>query len=288
MREWVCLNGELLPAEEARVSVFDSGFLQGVGLFETMRAYRGNVFRLDAHVQRLVRSAAALGWTTIPPEEALRDHVERVIGATEADDARARLTVTTGSLRSSEDSSPRLTIVASAAAGAAYPEACYLKGVTVTIAAARQPTHDATCGHKTTSYFSRLAALREAHAKGAFECLWFTEDRRLAEGAISNVFLVRADELLTPPVDTPVLPGITRSVLLDLAAQAGIPTREAALTIDDLLAADEVLLTNSLMELVPAVRIEREIVGLEKPGDVYLRLLEAYRRTVAQECGDDA
>ncbi len=287
MREWVCLNGELLPAEEARISVFDSGFLQGVGLFETMRGYQGRVFRLEAHLRRLIRSARTMGWTVLPEEELLRDHVERALGASESDDARVRLTVTTGSLRASEDVPPQLTVVASASPGAAYPEVCYSKGVTVTVANSRQPSLDMTCGHKTTSYFSRLGALRQTHQQGAFECLWFTYDRRLAEGAISNVFLVRKDELLTPPLDTPVLPGITRAVVIEQAAQLGVPVRETALSIDDLLSADEVILTNSLMELVPAVRIEREPVGLEKPGDVFLQLLQAYRQAVAQECVDE-
>lgn len=286
MREWACVNGVLLPAEEAQVSVFDSGFMQGVGLFETMRAYNGRVFRLARHLERMAGSARALGWTVLPDPAEATDSIRQVLSATGAREARVRLTVTTGSLRAEAADTPRLTLVATASPGGRYPDECYTKGVTVLVSDYRQGRGDPTVGHKTTSYFARLAALRAAHHKSAFEALWFTPDNLLAEGAISNVFLVRDDELLTPPLDTPVLPGITRAAVLELAAAAGIPAREVPLTLDDLLAADEVFLTNSMLELVPVVRIERHAVGTEKPGDVYRRLAIAYGELLDRECGD--
>jgi branched-chain amino acid aminotransferase len=206
------------------------------------------------------------------------------MGATEHEDARVRLTVTTGTLRPTERDTPELTVIATASAGARYPEECYTKGVTVVVAEYRQSRHDPTAGHKTTSYFARLASLREAHAVGAFEALWFTHDERLAEGAISSVFLVRRDKLLTPPLDTPVLPGITRATVIELAVELGIPVREQELTLEDLLEADEVFLTNSLMELVPVVRVGREPIGSEKPGETTAQLYAAYGRLIEQEC----
>lgn len=285
VREWVCINGTLLPADEARISVFDSGFMQGVGLFETLRAYGGRVFRLDRHVQRLIRSARTLGWSTQPDEDALREHVERVLAALEFESARLRLTVTTGSLRPTEQDEAPLTIVATATGGGAYPPETYTRGVTVLASRFRQNAADPTTGHKTTSYFSRLASLRQAHACGAAEALWFTHDNRLAEGSISNVFLVRDRTLLTPALDTPVLPGITRAAVLELAERIGLEAAEATLSIEDLLAADEVLLTNSMIEIAPVVRVEREVIGAEKPGEVFRQLAEAYRALVHEECG---
>jgi len=286
VREWVSLNGRLMAAEQAQVSVFDSGFMQGVGLFETMRAYGGCVFRLQQHLSRLADSARALGWTVIPEIDELRENVEQVVGATEDEQARVRLTVTTGTLRPTEQQAPELTVVASASAGARYPRECYAEGVTVLVCEYKQPAHDPTAGHKTTSYFARLASLREAHRKGAFESLWFTPDNCLAEGAISSVFVVRGQRVLTPPLDTPVLPGITRAAVIELAVELGIPIREQRLTIDDLLGADEVFLTNSLMELVPVVRVEREGIGTEKPGETTAQLYEAYGLLVERECGN--
>lgn len=284
MREWACINGQLVPADQAEISVFDSGFMQGVGLFETMRTYNGRVLRLEQHIERLRRSATALGWATAPDAQVLRTCVERVVGATEVAEARVRLTVTTGLLRASAGDEARHTVVATAAPAAPYPREQYEKGVTVLVSDIRQNTSDPTSGHKTTSYFSRLASLRLAHARGAAEALWFTHDNRLAEGAISNVFLVRGRELYTPPLDTPVLPGITRAAVIELASARGIPVHERPLTIRDLLDADEIFLTNAMIELMPVVRVEREPIGTEKPGEVTRELYEAYGDLIQREC----
>jgi len=131
LRHWVSLNGTLMPAEEARVSVFDSGFMQGIGLFETMRSYNGRVFRLQQHLDRLVKSARDLGWTVIPDFDELADNTYQVLTATAGADARVRLTVTTGSLHAAAEDVPALTVVATAAPADSYPDDVYRKGVTV-------------------------------------------------------------------------------------------------------------------------------------------------------------
>ncbi|MGE3182626.1 MAG: aminotransferase class IV [Phycisphaerae bacterium] len=290
MREWVAINGELKSADEARVSVFDSGFMQGIGLFETMRAYQGRVFRIGRHLDRLIRSARQLGWATLPEPEEMREAVSAVLGACEQAEARVRLTVTTGSLRAAVDSeeAPRLTIVASAtdSRSGGYDSRLYEKGVIAAVSRYRQNPFDPTTGHKTTSYFSRLASLREAVAAGAIESIWFTLDQHLAEGAISNVFLVKNDVLYTPPVETPVLPGITRAAVLELAKVLRIDVSESPLTLDDVLGADEMFVTNSMMEVLPVIQLEKERIGDGKPGDVTAQLLNAYRATVAEESND--
>jgi len=244
------------------------------------------VFRLQRHLDRLGASARKLGWAVLPDPEELCENVEQVVGAIEHEDTRVRLTVTTGTLRSTEQETPELTVIASASPGVKYPGECYTNGVTVLLPGYRQGARDPTAGHKTTSYFSRLASLREAHARGAFEALWFNYDKHLAEGAISSVFLVQKERLLTPPLETPVLPGITRAAVIELAVELAIPVREQELTLDDLLEANEVFLTNSLMEIVPVVRVDRESIGNEKPGETTAALYESYGKLVAQECGD--
>lgn len=287
MQEWVSINGRLMPAEQARISVFDSGFMQGVGLFETMRTYNGIIFRPDHHINRLIRSARLLGWSVLPELADLRDNVDQVVRAVGTTDVRVRLTVTTGTLREVDQDEPQLTVVASAAAGANYPAECYTKGVTVVASRYRQGATDPTVGHKTTSYFARLASLREAHAKGAFEALWFTHQNLLAEGAISSIFLVREGRLMTPPLDTPVLPGVTRATVIELADRARIPVDQVALTIDDLLDADEVFLTNSVMGIMPVVRVERKVISSEKPGDMTRRIYELYGELIDKECAGE-
>ncbi|MGD8452505.1 MAG: aminotransferase class IV [Phycisphaerae bacterium] len=288
MPDFVCINGEVVPAEEARVSVFDSGFMQGIGLFETMRAYDGRLFRAEQHLQRLMNSAATLGWSVVPDADTLRDNVARVVAVAPRVDLRVRLTVTTGSLRSVEAETPALTIVATATPGMKYPDDLYRGGVTLAVSPFRQSTTDPTIPHKTTSYFARLAGLREAHAIGAFETLWLTEDDEVAEGSISSMLAVRGGALWMPPLDTPVLPGITRATVVELAAQRGIAVQESLLTLEELRQSDEIFLANSMMEIMPVVRLDREPIGNEKPGEITSQLAIAYGELVDQECGDDA
>ncbi len=157
----------------------------------------------------------------------------------------------------------------------------------VMVSTFRQSPDDPIAGHKTTAYLPRLLALREAQHARCMEAIWFTTGNTLAEGSISNVFTVRDDMLSTPPLDTPVLPGIARGVVLELAARLGLKAREAALTIDDLLDADEVFLTNAIMQVMPVVRVEMHDIGKGTVGPVAKRLGEAYREVVRKECGGE-
>ncbi len=283
MQESVTINGRLIPAETATVSVYDSGFMLGVGLFETFRSYDGRPFRTRRHLQRLIRSAQTLGWSVLPDLQALEHDVEQVIRACGPGDARVRLTVTTGSLHASPEQPPQLTVVASAAPAERYPPELYARGVTLALSKYRQNPTDPTTGHKTTSYFARLASLREAHATGAFEALWLTLDELVAEAAMSSVFAVLDEVLVTPPLDTPVLPGITRAAVLELAGELEIPTREQTLTLTELLGADEVFLTSSMAEIVPVVRIERQPIANEQVGELTRRLAVAYGELIDRE-----
>jgi branched-subunit amino acid aminotransferase/4-amino-4-deoxychorismate lyase len=279
----VWLNGEIVDAAAACVSAFDAGFLHGVGLFETLRAYGGKIFRLESHYERLRRSAAALRLPLLPDLEHCRRALEDVLAANGLSDARLRVTVTPGQTQRPGDSGvgDEPTVLATATAVAAYPREFYEKGMTVLISRYRQSKTDPLAGHKTTSYWPRLAALREAHEARCGEALWFTPENLLAEACMSNVFVVRDDVVQTPPVDTPVLPGIVRGLVLELAADAGRPAREIPLTINDLLDADEVFLTNSVMEIMPVCRVERKPIADEKPGPVTTWVAEQYRKAVA-------
>jgi len=156
--------------------------------------------------------------------------------------------------------------------------------VAVVVASFKQLLGDPTFGHKTGCYFPRILARQEAARKGAVEALWFTTANRLAEGCFTNVFLVTGGRLRTPPRDTPVLPGVTRRAVLDLAAELDIPAdEETELFIDDLLDADEVFLTASTMGVVPVVRVEAGRVGDGTVGPVTKRLMDAVNRLIDKE-----
>ena len=239
----VFLNDGLIDADKAAISVADVGFLYGVGLFETMRACNGVVFGLNDHIDRLFFSAAKLSVNNTYSRQFIADAVNKLLKANKLTDARIRLTLTSGPVPQGEQpSAPTLLITAEKFTP--YPAEYYEKGVMVVLCPYRQNTADPLCGHKTTSYFPRMLALQFAHTKKAAEALWFTGDNHLAEGCVSNVFLVKDSTVYTPPVETPVLAGVARKTVCRLAMENSIKLLEKNLNIDDCLQADEVFLTN--------------------------------------------
>jgi branched-chain amino acid aminotransferase len=297
MPDYIHINGQLVSYDSAAaggIAPGDAGLLHGAGLFETMRAKNGKVFRLRQQLERLTRSAQTLSIPFSLGEPQLREMVGDLLEANGLSDARLRLTVTRGDMHAAtaEDPVPPVTLILSAAAFQPYPQSLYEKGMTVIVSTYKQNPENPITGHKVTSYFDRLLALREAQQLKAGEALWFTaHTNHLAEGSISNVFIVDKDGILaTPPLTVPektnqrlCLPGITRQVTLELATAAGILPHERLLTVNDLLAAREVFLTNAIMGIMPVTRIEKHAVGEDKPGSMTLQLKAAYDRLVETE-----
>lgn len=284
MSEKVYLNGEFLLATEAYVSVYDGGWLHGAGLFETLRAENGRVFRLEQHLQRLQRSASVLLSPIDRAHLPCAEDFKKLLECNALLKARIRLTVTTGTVRAGATSPARLTVCATTSDLSSYPEASFLSGVRVSVCPYRLSPTDPMAGHKTTNYLPRLLGLREAQSTHCTEALWFTTSNLLAEGCISNVFIVRGGELATPPLDTPVLPGIARGVLIEIARDLGMKWTETPITIDELLDADEVILTNTIMQVLPVVQVETKAIGTGRVGAVAPELLAAYRDRVKREC----
>lgn len=284
MSEMVFLNDRVVDARQAHISLTDSGFLYGVGLFETMRSHDGVVFRLQDHLDRLLLSAAKLLAPHSYEKTHLEEAVQEVLQANELAEARLRLTLTNGPLMDAQEQ-PQPTLLITATQFRPYPSEHYTAGVLVILCPFRQNSTDPTCGHKTTSYFPRLLALEMARRKQAAEALWFTQDNHLAEGCVSNIFLVKDSVLYTPTVETPVLPGVARRTVLQLAGEQAIDAIEKDLTIADVLEADEVFLTNVIMEALPVISVERHVVGDGKVGPVTRKLREAFLRAIAEQCG---
>lgn len=279
------VNGEFLATSEACIHIDDGGWLHGAGLFETMRAEHGRVFRLASHLERLRRSADTLLATIEPDRLPDASVISELLRRNDLISARVRLTVSAGRMVESEnDESTRITVCLTASPLAPYADRHYDTGVQVSICRSQVSPTDPTAGHKTTGYLPRLLGLRQAREAGCFESLWFTTANRLAEGSISNVFLVKDGVLKTPPLDTPVLPGIARGVVIDLAKTEEIELAENPLTIDDLLDADEAFLTNAIIQIMPVVQVEKREIADGKVGAVTGKLLEGYRSLVREEC----
>jgi branched-chain amino acid aminotransferase len=283
MARTVFLNDSVIDFDQAHLSVAESGFLYGAGLFETMRSRNGVVFRLQDHLDRLFQSADALSIVHSYEKLYISDAIGKLLRANELSEARLRLTLTNGPLTESEDQR-KPTLLITATEFRPYPAEYYKAGVLVVLCPFRQNATDPTCGHKTTCYHPRLLALNLARQKGTVEALWFTTDNRLAEGCVSNVFLVKDSVLYTPPVETPVLPGIARRTIRQLAQEQSIELAEKDLYISDVLDADEVFLTNVIMEVLPVIQVERRTVGEGKVGPVTTKIRESFLRAIDEEC----
>ena len=265
----VFLNDKVIDTADAKVSANDSGFLYGMGLFETMRCNNGKVFAVDAHMERLFNSAKELEMDNTYTKEYVKDAIGKTLEANELTDARLRLTLTGGPMGNEV---PESTLLITATEFVPYPQEYYQKGVTVVLTDRRQNAHDSLNRHKTTNYFARLLALNEARKKKAGEALWFSTENFLAEGCISNVFVVKDGVVQTPGLDTPVLGGIMRGTVIEAAVKEKMTVEEGPLVISDLLGADEVFLTNVIMGVLPVTGVEAKAIGDGKPGEITKKL----------------
>lgn len=277
----VWLNGRLVDERAASVSVYDRGFTLGDGLFETMRAYGGHVFRLEAHLERLASGAERIG---LPLPDGLAVAVRSTLAASGLADAALRLTISRG-LGGRGVALPVTVIpTVTVTAHPFEPEArWYADGIHAVISKNRINEHAATAGLKCLGYLGAVLASEEARAKGADDALLLDTAGHLAEGAASNLFLVRGDVLYTPPLSCGILPGITRATVIGIAAGMGIAAREDPLPPEAVCDADEAFLTSSLRELVPLTQIDGRPVGGGRPGPLTRRLLDAYRDLAHKE-----
>ncbi|OGN96573.1 MAG: hypothetical protein A2Z77_00995 [Chloroflexi bacterium RBG_13_51_36] len=287
MAEIVYLNGQLVSRSEARLSPFDHGFLYGYGLFETMRAYSGHIFRLDSHLARLRCSAESIGLahsilTTDEGKQSLKAACVATLAANRLKDARIRLTVSAGEGDMTPDpatcSSP--TVLITARNLVPLPPEKYEAGFKAAISFLRRNSQSPLSRLKSTCYMENVLARTAARAAGYDEAIFLDEQGYLAEGSTTNVFLVSRGELITPCFESGVLPGITRDAVLEIARTLNIKATERWVEPNELIEAQEAFLTNSILELMPLVSVEGRPIGMGKPGKLTGDLLFAYRKLV--------
>jgi branched-chain amino acid aminotransferase len=245
------LDGQLVPADEARVSPFDHGLLVGDGVFETLCVYDGVPFAWTRHHERLCGSAAGLGLIA-PGSQELRNAVDEVLAANGQTDGRVRLTVTGGPspVGSDRGSGPPTVIVMSA------PATPWPATVDVVVVPWSRNERGAVAGLKTTSYAENVRALAYARERDAGEAIFLNTRGELCEATGSNVFMIRDGVVLTPPADAGCLLGVTRALVLELCADHGVAADEAALGPAALGGADEAFLTSSTREVQPIERVD--------------------------------
>jgi len=287
MIEVIYLNGQLKNRSEAKLSAFDRGFLYGYGLFETMRAYHGHIFRLDSHLTRLRCSAESIGLThgiltTEEGKQSLKAACLATLEANELGDARIRLTVSAGEGDMTPDSGtcPEPTILIAARTLDPLPPEKYEAGFKAALSFLRRNSQSPLSRLKSTCYLENILARTTARACGHDEAIFLNEQAYLAEGSTTNVFLVSDGELVTPSFESGVLPGIARETVLEIARTSNIKATERVVELKELIEAEEAFFTNSILEVMPLTWFEGKPVGTGKPGRLTRELMAAYRRLV--------
>jgi len=276
----VWLNGRLMPEEQAKVSALDYGCLYGYGLFETLRAYGGRVFRLERHLDRLARGAALLG---IPVSiQGLDAAVAQTLRGNGLSDARIRISASLGPGPTTPDPSAcrEASVLVLAEAYAPPSETAYQRGYHVQVSSIRRSSHSPLSRLKSANFMESLLARQEARVAGLDESLLLNERGLLAEASVSNVFVLSDGRLATPSVESGALPGITREVVLELVRREGAVVAERHVQLEELFQATEAFLTNSLVELMPLTEVDGRPIGLGMRGALTQRLHAAYRKLV--------
>ncbi len=284
MPELIWHDGQIFPSEDARCSCLDRGRLYGDGLFETMRAYSGQVFRLDAHLARLMAGAEQLYLQLPMPTEELQTIVQKTLKESELASAYIRLTVTRGvggSPSELDASTASVTVWVRALAG--YPAQLYETGMSALLSQTRRNEYSLLSTLKTLNYLDSLLARAAAQRAGADEAIFLNTSGQLAEASASNLFIVADGRVLTPPIEAGILPGITRACVLELCGAEGISIQEQPLELHRLPVAKEAFLTNSLMEIMPLTSFAGKEIGSGQPGEITRQLQQAYRSLADEE-----
>ncbi len=277
---YVYLNGAIVEAEKAVVSVFDHGFLYGAGVFETFRAYERRLFLFDAHMDRLFSGLEELGICLQMDRVELRQAVLQTVAANRLQDAYIRLSVTAGAagLGLSAEDYTRPTVLIMVKPVPCFPDAMYVKGKRLITVSIPRNTPEGHTRHKSHNFLNQILAKKELGAQDDAEGLMLTREGLVAEGLVSNLFLIRGGRLLTPTLATGILPGVTRGFVLRLARELGIPAEEQDFHREELLVADEIFLTNSIQEIVPVYEVDGVAIGEGKRGPLTEVLQQAYRQ----------
>jgi branched-chain amino acid aminotransferase len=275
----IYIDGNFFDKESAKISVFDHGLLYGDGIFEGIRAYNGRVFRLKEHIERLYDSAKAIFLQIPVSHEEMEKIVLESCRLNQLRDAYIRLIVTrgVGNLGLSPDKCPKPTIICIAATIDLYPEKCYTEGLKLVTASTQRASQNVLSPSiKSLNYLNNIMAKVEGSLAGAQEVVMLNAQGYVTECSSENIFILKKDKMYTPPVYSGVLGGITRNVILELAQQIGIQVRETELSRYDLYVADEMFLTGTGAETIPAVELDGRKIGNGKVGPWTKKFMAAF------------
>ena len=282
----VFLNGKLVPASAAQVSVFDHGYLYGDGVFEGIRAYNGRIFKLSEHVERLYHSAHSLmleiPYTRAQMETVVMDTVK----ANALKDAYIRIVVSrgTGDLGLDPNKCSHATVVIIADSITLFPEKLYREGLQVITVPTRRNIADALDPQiKSLNYLNNIMVKMEANQAGVLEAIMLNNQGLVTEGSGDNIFICRHGKLVTPPPYLGILKGITRDTVIAIAEKEGISVEETPFTRHELYVADECFLTGTAAEVIPVIEVDGRKIGEGVPGEMSQKLIAAFRAYVQED-----
>lgn len=276
----IFFNGDFISKTDAKISIFDRGFLYGDGVFETLRAYNGHIFRCDDHIDRLFKSARAI-YIQVPfTKDYFEEAIDRTLKENSLKDAYLRLTVTRGISEPGLDiegcSTPSVIIIPGAFKG--HPEELYKKGIQAAVVSTRRiPPSALNPEIKSLNFLNNIMAKVEAKRLNASEGIMLSTEGYVAEGTVSNIYIVKDGVIKTPPLSVGILNGITRSTVIDLAEENNITLLEQPFYPDELYRADECFITSTLYEVMPVTSINNKLIGNGHTGDITKRLLKLFR-----------
>ncbi len=275
----IYINGKFVPAEEAKVSVFDHGFLYGDGVFEGIRAYGGRVFRLKEHVKRLFDSAQAIMLCIPMSQEEMGEIILETLRQNNLKDAYIRPIVTRGAgdLGLDPNKCCASTVIVMAVEWGAMYGNLYEIGLTaVTVTVRRNSPDSLPPNTKSLNYLNNIMAKIEANIKGGNEAIILDAQGRISEGSGDNIFVIKDNKIFTPYTINN-LKGITRESVMDLAKAKGYNLFERDIGLFDLYTADEVFVTGTAAEVAPVTKVDGRVVGTGKPGPITRDLMAAFR-----------
>jgi len=286
MEPIIYLDGNYVPKSQAKISVFDHGVLYGDGVFEGIRLYSGNVFRLNEHLDRLWESARALMLEIPLSRQAMVEAVCETCRRNGLRDGYVRLVVTRGEgdLGLSPTHCPLASVFIIAAKVKLYPDEYYENGLPIITAPTRRVSPDTFSPRiKSLNYLNNIMAKINAINGKTLEALMLNQDGYVVEATGDNVFLVKKDQLFTPPTWMSPLRGITRDAVIDIARAEGIVVREEPFTLYEVYTADEMFLTGTAAEVIAVTNVDGRAIGDGKPGATTRRLLASFRRIVTEQ-----
>ncbi|MED4876926.1 branched-chain-amino-acid transaminase [Anoxybacillus geothermalis] len=284
--QWIFLNGEFVTKENAKISVYDHGFLYGDGVFEGIRVYSGNVFRLEEHIDRLYNSAKSILLDIPYTKDEMIGHVLETVRRNGYQDAYIRLVVSRGvgdlGLDPYKCKTPQIVIIVEPLA--LFPKHLYETGIEVVTVATRRNRSDVLSPKvKSLNYLNNVLVKIEAHLANVSEALILNDQGYVAEGSGDNVFIIKNGVIYTPPGYVGALEGITRQAIMEIAVDLGYTVKEEPFTRHDVYVADEVFLTGTAAEVISVIKVDGRTIGDGTPGPHTKRLLEEFRRRVVAE-----